>query len=69
MTLIPAFRQAVNLIHIPSYQSLFLFMAPALNLLFTDISILNTLTFFAVKQGHWQAFGGVLSAQSILVLP
>jgi hypothetical protein len=54
---------------IPSHQSLLLLATPALNLLFPNIGILDSLALLTENQFDRQTLGGVPGAQAVSVLP
>jgi hypothetical protein len=54
---------------IPRHQSLLLLATPALNLLFPDIGILDSVTLLTENQPDRQSLGGVPGAQAVPVLP
>ena len=58
----------MKIFYFSSYQRLFLFPAPALNLLFAIKGSVNTVVFFPIKEFYRQSFACIICAFSVFVL-
>jgi len=59
----------MQLVRISSDESLLLFVAPALDLMFSLECLSNPIIKFAVDKLDWQSFGSISGPQTLLMLP